>query len=161
MRLFSCFLLLLISFSATAVQINYRKEYPPVQLSDYIAANQISEQMAQKKQRLIKQPVPISFKGWAMAQPKSGKFELVHDTLSLWGDDAELPKVNYSGFIASDDTPVLSVYVSDEAAKHMQAIGVEKPAIFYAVHIYTYAKGPRLVIVAAEAIDIDIPAKAE
>lgn len=130
-------------------------EYQHVNLLDFYTQNQIPEDMAAKKQRVMLPPKAIQFEGWAMALAKPGKFSLVYDALSLWSTEEDLPKVTHSAFISAKGAPVLPVYVAEEAAKHIEAIGVKNMASFYAVHIYNYAKGPRLVIVAASKAKVD------
>lgn len=138
----------------TAAQdlVDRRVAYKPVVLNTFIAENKVSKQMAEKKQRLMLQPAAISFDAFLMSMPKPGKFELVYDALSLWPSEAEdvLPNVNYSAFVGYKEEPVIGVYVSEKAAEMLQQIDMTKPVTFYAIHIYNYAKGPRVVIVAAE-----------
>lgn len=90
-----------------------------------------------------------------MSKPKAGKFSLAYDALQLWQGQSELPIIDHSAFVGLQEGPVLGVYVTHEAAKMLQAIELEKPTQFYAMHIYNYSKGPRLVIVAAQEKTLD------
>lgn len=149
--LYIFFLMAVCQVSLAAVTIDSRKEYKLVNLADFIAENQISEKMIEKKQRLMILPDSIRFEGTLKSLPKQGRFELVYDALQLWDSDAEMPNVDHSAFITSQDAPVIAVYVSHEAATYLKQVGLDEAAIFYAVHIYNYAGGPRLVIIAAES----------
>lgn len=143
----------LFSFNVVAQDlVDRRVAYKPVVLNTFITENIVSKQMAEKKQRLMLQPAAISFEAFLMSQPQPGKFELVYDALSLWPSEAEgaLPNVNYSAFVGYREEPVIGVYVSEKAAEMLQQVDMTKPVTFYAIHIYNYAKGPRVVIVAAE-----------
>ena len=87
-----------------------------------------------------------------MSKPKPGTFELVYDALSLWPSEADeaLPIINHSAFVGYKETPVIGAYLSDKAAEMLLQVDMAKPVTFYAIHIYNYARGPRVVIVAAE-----------
>lgn len=152
MRCLSGLVFLLLSYVANAdVSVDYRTEYEPVQLVEFVKSNQISQRMIDNKQRLMKQPKAIQFEGWAMSVPKPGKFELVYDALKFWSSpDDDMLEVDHSAYVTAEAAPVLSVYVTHSAAESMKNIGVKNKAVFYALHIYTYAKGPRLLIIAVE-----------
>jgi len=151
----------LIAMLAICVLLNLQHAYaaePPssvtfsgVQLNQFIDDNQLSEQMAAKKQRLMLKPNAIHFDATLKDKPKPGEFTLVYEALALWGD-GEMPQITHSAFIGAEDGRVLSVYVSQKAAGQLQALPLDQPLNFYAIHIYNYAKGPRLIIVGAQAL---------
>ncbi len=146
-------LVFLFSLNAVAEDlVDRRVAYKPVVLNTFIAENKVSKRMAEKKQRLMLPPSAISFEAFLMSKPKQGKFELVYEALSLWSSESDdgLPNVNYSAFVGYKEEPVIGVYVSEKAAEMLLQVDMTKPVTFYAIHIYNYAKGPRVVIVAAE-----------
>jgi len=125
--------------------------FSKVELSTFVDKNQLPEQMVAKKQRLMLKPNAIQFSATLKAQPKPGQFSLVYEALALWGD-GEMPEVTHSAFIGADDGHVLSVYVNQKAAEQLLTLPLNQPLNFYAIHIYNYAKGPRLIIVGAQAL---------
>lgn len=113
----------------------------------------MSKQMADKKQRAMLPPSAVQFNAKLMQAPTSGEFSLVYDALLLWPSDAPLPKIDHSAFLQAKDGRVISVYVSDAAAAQLKALYQNSPvdAHIYAIHIYNYAQGPRLVVIGASA----------
>ncbi|WP_415882140.1 hypothetical protein [Neptuniibacter sp. QD34_54] len=132
-----------------------RDTYRSIELATFVKANYVSATMAEKKQRLMLQPEAIQFQALLMARPKPGRFSLAYDALQLWERDEELPNIDHSAFVGLKNGPVLGVYVTHEAAKMLNKIELEKPVQFYAMHIYNYSNGPRLVIVAAQEKTLD------
>lgn len=153
--LFAAALLMALSSHLTwAEQVNVSKQseqFNPVQLTEFIDNNQIPLRMVEKRQRVMLPPSTIRFDATLMAPPKSGKFSLVYDALHLWGT-GEMPEIDHSAFIGAKDGRVISVYVSKTAAQQVKKLPQTKTSRFYAVHIYNYAKGPRLIIVGAEKL---------
>jgi hypothetical protein len=137
------------------------QQYKKVVLTDFINVNQISLKMVKAKQRLMLPPSPIQFKAKLMQAPKPGKFSLVYDALQLWPSEQPLPEISHSAYLQADNKQVIAVYVSTAAAKQMQQLFSEQKsktetnapinAHIYAMHIYNYAKGPRLVVIGAQA----------
>lgn len=152
MRFFSVFLFFSFQLHAVTPETDGRDAYREVMLPAFVDANQISQRMVDKKQRLMLKPEAVQFQAQLMAKPKPGKFSLAYDALQLWQGEAELPNIDHSAFVGVEGGPVLGVYVTHEAAEMLQSVSLKSPATFYAMHIYNYAKGPRLVIVAVNAI---------
>lgn len=143
--------------SAMAATDTQPTPFTQVTLSQFIADNQISEAMAAKKERLMLPPSAITFKATLMASPKPGQFSLVYDALSLWPGDEPLPNVSHSAYLQADNGHVLPVYVADKAATQLaqlyDAHQTPTPCTVFAVHIYNYAKGPRIVVLGALAAE--------
>lgn len=153
MRLFLVFVLLFsVGASANASEVDSKASYQSVELEEFARANHVSARMSKKKQRLMLKPTPVRFKAQLMSKPASGEFSLAYDALQLWGAESELPNINHSAFVGLQAGPVLGMYVTQEAADMLNGYGLNTPAMFYAMHIYNYSKGPRLVIVAVEPI---------
>lgn len=132
-------------------------QFTPVQLHHFINNNQIPEKLAREKKRVMLPPAAIQFDAMLMQTPKPGQFRLVHDALALWDtqNQTPLPKVDHSTFLQATDGRVISVYVSNKAAIQLKKIaGNTLPTAchIYAIHIYNYAKGPRLVVIGATAV---------
>ncbi len=123
--------------------------YQAIELATFIEKNHVSAKMAAKKQRAMLPPSAVQFDARLMVAPEPGTFSLVYDALGLWGD-GELPEVTHSVFVGADNGRVIGAYVSRAAASQLQKLAVGSVVHFYAIHIYNYARGPRLVIVAAQ-----------
>jgi len=139
--------------AAESTLIDQRNQYVTVVLSEYVERNRVSEKMEKKQQRLMIKPKLVTFNSTLVSIPKPGEFSLAYDALSLWQSNQAMPVIDHSAFVGDrKNGPVIGVYVTQEAAKMLNSLELDKPAAFYALHIYNYAKGPRLVIVAAESL---------
>ncbi|MCO4759698.1 MAG: hypothetical protein KC477_16875, partial [Oceanospirillaceae bacterium] len=147
--------LVLLALSSQAIASNSSDTAPvsshfeSVVLNEFIDANQLSAKMIEKQQRLMLPPSTIQFDATLMALPKAGHFSLVYDALNLWGD-GDMPEISHSAFVGAKDGRVIAVYVSRSAAHQLKSLPQNQLSHFYAVHIYNYAKGPRLVVIGAE-----------
>lgn len=132
-------------------------KFEKVTLRQFIDNNQLSQKMIDNKQRLMLKPSAITFNAQLLQAPKAGKFSLVYDALQLWPSDQALPKIEHSTFIRADSDKVIGVYLSNAAATQIDALADANTlpinAQFYAIHIYNYAKGPRLVVIGATLED--------
>ncbi|WP_421867216.1 hypothetical protein [Motiliproteus sp.] len=131
-----------------------QQQYQSVELDQLIDQNQIPERMVEKKQRVMLSPRAIRFDARLMQRPQPGEFSLVYDALNLWPSDQPLPTINHSAFIQSDDGRVIGAYVTQQAASQLQSLADQADSLplnchLYAVHIYNYANGPRLIVIAA------------
>lgn len=156
-RPFMLIALVLLALSSQAIASNssdtapVSSQFNSVVLSTFIDANQLSAKMIEKQQRLMLPPSTIKFDAMLMAPPKAGHFSLVYDALNLWGD-GEMPEISHSAFLGAKDGRVIAVYVSRSAAHQLKSLPQNQLNHFYAVHIYNYTKGPRLVVIGAEMI---------
>lgn len=142
------------SISMAEDKQDIQQRFKQVELSDFFKENQISEKLAAEKKRVMLPPEAVQFKARLMSPPKPGQFSLVYDALGLWGrEDSssdERPEVTHSAFIGSESGPVLGMYLSSAAAKQLVPLEVGSDLTVYAVHLYNYAGGPRLVVLGAE-----------
>lgn len=153
MRLFIfCFLLLSSQLTTAAPASDQNEVYRVVNWESFVAENQVSPQMAADKHRLMFQPKPIRFQAALMSKPQPGQFTLAYDALQFWVGEAGMPNIDHSAFVGDGKGTVLAAYVTHEAAKMLNDIELNMPVIFYAMHIYNYAKGPRVVIVGASPL---------
>lgn len=133
------------------------EKFEAIQLGDFIDSNQIPIDMVAAKKRVMLPPSAVQFDATLLQPPQPGKFSLIYDALSLWQSDAPLPDVNHSAFLKTDDQRVLAVYVSSAAAEQLKDIAAQnvqapQKSHIYAIHIYNYAKGPRLVVIGASPL---------
>ncbi len=135
-----------------------KQQYERVNLAAFIRKNHVSKQMADKKQRTMLPPALIQFKGRLMAAAKPGKFSLVYDAINLWAG-GDQPAVTHSAFIGAEDGRVIGSYVTQSAAVQMKGLEVGGELIFYALHLYNYAKGPRVLILAVTGDSVETEAQ--
>lgn len=150
-----CLLFFSSQFSIAIPEADQNGSYRAVEWVEFVALNQVSPEMAAKKHRLMFQPKAIRFQAQLMSKPKPGTFTLAYDALQFWKGDAEIPNIDHSAFVGFEKGPVLGAYVTQEAAKMLNKLELNTTVTFYAMHIYNYSKGPRLVIVAAQEKNLD------
>ncbi len=147
-----CFLVFYSQLSVAA-QGGDDASYRLVNWVEFVALNQVSSEMATKKHRLMFQPKSVSFQAQLMSKPELGEFTLAYDALQFWQGEAELPNISHSVFVGEEKGVVLGAYVTHEAAEMLNELELNTQATFYVMHIYNYAKGPRVVIVAASPVN--------
>ncbi len=129
------------------VNPSWDQDSKSVDLDSYIEANQIDQDMIDKKQRLILKPELVHFHGVLQAPIASAQADLVADTLGVWGI-TPLPEVAFSTYIRTPQGQVIAVYVENTVASHISSnYPVETVLEFQAYRLYNYAKGPRLLLV--------------
>ncbi|PCI53620.1 MAG: hypothetical protein COB45_10215 [Gammaproteobacteria bacterium] len=135
------------------VDLSWQQDSKVVDLDNYITANQISQEMKNKKHRLILKPELISFHAVLQTPVKATKAELVADTLGVWGI-SPLPEVAHSTYIRSLKGNVIAVYVENTIAEHLNTSFTPEMIIeLQAYRLYNYAKGPRLLLVGVKTVD--------
>jgi len=141
------------------VDSDWNQESKTVDLDNYIAKNQISQEMKDKKHRLILKPELIDFHATLQAPVKASKAELVADTLGVWGI-SPLPEVGYSTYLRTLKGDVVAVYVENTIAEHlMTSFTPEMIVELQAYRLYNYTKGPRLLLVGVKTVDKELVTK--
>ena len=129
------------------VDLSWQQDSKSVDLDQYIANNQVSQNIVDKKQRVMLEPELINFHGILQAPIINSKASLVIDALAVWGI-SPLPEVAFSTYIRSPQGQVIAVYVENVIASHISSYyPVEAVLEFQAYRLYNYAKGPRLLLV--------------
>lgn len=96
--------------------------------------------------REIIEPAAIQFSAAIKAVPEAIKVEYVYTALSMMQVNP-LPKVGHRMFVEAADGNIIPVYVWDEAVDALAASGVTgQPVDLTGFHIYTYAKGPAIIV---------------
>lgn len=133
--------------------ISWQQGSKTVDLDSYIEANQINQEMIDKKQRLILKPELINFHSILQAPITPSKASLVTDSLAVWGI-SPLPEVAFSTYIRTPQGQVIAVYVENVIASHISTYyPVEAVLEFQAYRLYNYAKGPRLLLVGVKPVN--------
>ncbi len=129
------------------VDLSWQEGSKAVDLDSYIASNQVSQNIIDKKQRVMIEPELVTFHGILQAPITSSKASLVTDALAVWGI-SPLPEVAFSTYIRTPQGQVIAVYVENIIASHISTYyQVDAVLEFQAYRLYNYAKGPRLLLV--------------
>ncbi|PHR84004.1 MAG: hypothetical protein COA59_08630 [Colwellia sp.] len=129
------------------VDLSWQQGSKSVDLDRYIASNQVSQNISDKKQRIMLEPELIHFHGILQAPITPSKASLVTDALSVWGI-SPLPEVAFSTYIRTPQSQVIAVYVENVIASHISSYYQPETVLeFQAYRLYNYAKGPRLLLV--------------
>ena len=102
------------------------------------------------KRRIMIKPYKLRFKGQLMAKPEMGDYSLAYDSLQLWSS-ASLPTISHSSYIQTAAGKVIAVYVEEAVASRLSHENVGLQATFYALHLYNYEYGPRLLILSYQS----------
>ncbi len=147
-------------FTVSKVDLSWQEGSKTVDLDQYIANNQVSQNIIDKKQRVMLEPELINFHGVLQAPVADSKANLVTDALAVWGI-SPLPEVAFSTYIRSPAGQVIAVYVENTIAEHIKKhYQPEAVLAFQAYRLYNYANGPRLLLVGIKPSDISIEAAA-
>lgn len=122
-----------------------------VSIDEYINQNQVSQNIIDKKQRVMLEPELIDFTANLQAKVVPSKASLVIDALSVWGI-SPLPEVAHSTFLRTPNGNVIGVYVEKTIAERLSSSYQLNTSIsFQAYRLYNYAKGPRLLLVGVKS----------
>ncbi|MCV6611683.1 MAG: hypothetical protein OIF55_12990 [Amphritea sp.] len=154
LKLLALFFIFFLNMPVHAQSVDHspaQELFEEVDLAKFYIENQIADDMAEKKHRLMLQPSPVRFQAFLMSMPKLGSFSLVYDAFALWTDQQFVVQdkgavINHSAFLGLHEGPVLGVYLSDAVAHQLKNYSVGTELEIYAVHIYNYSGGPRLVV---------------
>ncbi|MFT5448697.1 MAG: hypothetical protein ACI9DC_003882 [Gammaproteobacteria bacterium] len=97
--------------------------------------------------RLIVKPSPIQFQARLKQYPKQRELNYINSVLRVFPMDPE-PRVSHSMFLVSAAGSVFPVYVEDGTVAAIRAqLGEDgHPTRFIGFHVYTYSKGPAILI---------------
>lgn len=132
---------------------NWQQDSKIVDLDQYIANNQVSQNIVDKKQRVMLEPELINFHAVLQAPIASSKASLVTDALAVWGV-SPLPEVAFSTYVRTPQGQVIAVYVENVIANHISTYYKPEAVLeFQAYRLYNYAKGPRLLLVGVKPVN--------
>lgn len=97
--------------------------------------------------KLIRMAVPLSFEARLKRLPEERDLSYVYTALEVSGI-SPMPEVRHRMFIESAEGRIIPVYVEKGAAARLQSgLKLEQRARFLGYHVYTYAKGPAILVV--------------
>jgi hypothetical protein len=118
--------------------------FKAIELDGFIKQEQAS---AIKGKRTIKMAAPVSFEAKLKRYPEEKPMSYVTQALELSGVKP-LPVVKHRMFVESAKGQIIPVYVEKQAAARIAAtLKEEHRARFQGYHVYTYAKGPAILVV--------------
>jgi hypothetical protein len=147
MRIFGRITFFLALFSAVACSPAtgaQKDEFKAVELDGFI--RQEKEAAGQGK-KLIKMAAPVSFQAKMKRYPEERKMSYVYTALEMAGVKP-MPDVGHRMFIESGGGRIIAVYVEKSAAEKIrQGLKEEQFTRFLGYHVYSYAKGPAILVV--------------
>ena len=97
--------------------------------------------------KVIKLANPISFNAKMKRYPEERQMSYIYKALEISGV-SPMPEVNHRMFIESEEGRIIPVYVEKNVVeKLMKGLKVEGRAKFIGYHVYSYAKGPAILVV--------------
>lgn len=134
-----CYFFLCVS----AASASEDQDFKNVELDAFI----VHEKEAGKDKKLIKMAVPLQFSAKMKRFPEERKLSYIYIAMELAGVDP-LPEVNHRMFIESEEGRIIPVYIEKEAVRKVKAgLKEEDTAQFLGYHIYSYSKGPAILVV--------------
>ena len=114
---------------------------PLVDLDVYAAAHRPEKDGT----REIIAPAPLRFAGRLRSLPERIEAEYIYTALSVM-QVAPIPQINHTIFVESASGAVRAVYLRDDAVDAAKAAGLDAPVELSGFHVYTYSRGPAIVI---------------
>nr|WP_319393868.1 hypothetical protein [uncultured Desulfobacter sp.] len=121
------------------------KEFKIVELDRFIDQEKSIAQDYKKK--IIRKMVPVKFDARMKRFPEEKEMAYIYTAMQVVGVNP-MPEVNFRMFVESKEGRIIPVYVENKAAaKLKEGLKVEQDASFLGYHVYTYAKGPAILVV--------------
>lgn len=134
----------------TAEQEAKAKNFATVELDRFIEQEQKAATANGKK--IFRMAAPVSFDAKLKRQPEERQLEYVYTALQLAGVNP-LPEVHHRMFVESVEGRIIPVYVEGNAVKKVNVgLKEEEKARFKGYHLYTYDKGPAILVVDFAAV---------
>lgn len=132
----------LFCFSAAGIA-SQEQEFKNVELDSFI----VQEKKVGKDKKMITMAAPVKFAAKMKRFPEERKLSYIYVAMEMAGV-TPLPEVNHRMFVESQEGRIIPVYIEKEAVKKVKAgLKEEQEATFLGYHIYTYSKGPAILVV--------------
>ena len=120
-------------------------EFQAVELDRFI--EQEKETAEAFKKKVIRKMEPVKFSAKMKRYPEEKKMSYVYMAMQVAGVNP-LPEVKHRMFVESGEGRIIPVYVEKQAAAKLRAdLKEEQAAQFLGYHVYTYDKGPAILVV--------------
>ena len=121
-------------------------EFVPIDIDRYVA----TARPAKAGTRAIIRPSPVRFEGRLKQGPRPQKTDYLYTALGFFPLDPK-PQVSQGMFVETPGGHVLPVYVDDTLLEPLKKHLAEgQAASFRGWHVYTYSKGPAILVVGFE-----------
>lgn len=134
-----------ITFGLTTLIWAQDIDFKKIELDSFIEYEK--ETIQEVKRKMIKIARPISFNAKMKRYPEKKTMTYVYTAMEIAGMDP-LPEVNHRMFIETKKGRIIPVYVEKSiVTKLRRGLSEEEKAIFLGYHVYSYAKGPAILVV--------------
>ena len=121
------------------------EQFKPVVLDEFIEQEKQVAQDAKKK--IIRMMAPLKFSAKMKRFPEEKKMAYIYTAMMAAGVNP-MPEADYRMFVESPEGRIIPVYVEKQTVEKLKAgLKEEQSAQFLGYHIYTYAKGPAILVV--------------
>lgn len=125
-------------------RVSVGAEFKTVELDRFIEQE---KKAVGKGNKLIRMAVPVSFAAKMKRQPEEKPLSYVYTAMEVAGVKP-LPEVGHRMFVESGGGRIIPVYVEKQAAARLaRGLKEEESARFLGYHLYSYAKGPAILVV--------------
>jgi hypothetical protein len=139
------FLALALSFAAALPAADRDGGFRDVELDRLIEREKDAVEKLQKKK--IVMAAPVRFFARMKRRPEEKKMTYVYTALEVAGVKP-MPEVGHRMFVETEEGRIIPVYVEKEAAARlMKGLEEGERARFLGYHIYSYDKGPAILVV--------------
>ncbi|MFQ3226020.1 MAG: hypothetical protein ACI8Z5_002289 [Lentimonas sp.] len=134
------------SASAEDVSTGVEAEFQSVDLDQFIE-QEIESSDRMEGRRVLKMADPVSFVAGMKRFPEERKLTYIYTALEVAGVQP-LPDIGHRMFVESEEGRIIPVYLERQAALRLAAELKEgAEAEFFGYHVYSYSKGPALLVV--------------
>lgn len=121
------------------------EEFKMIDLDRFVESE---KQLVKKRGKLIRMMKPVKFTAKMKRLPEEKQMDYIYVAMTMSGLGDNLPKVGHRMFVESEKGRIIPVYVEDEAVRKIEKnLKLEKNVNFLAYHVYSYAKGPAMLVV--------------
>lgn len=137
-----CLLIFSILLAGNPVSASEDKGFKAVEIDRFIEVNKSG-----KKEKLITLAKQVSFEASLKRYPEEKDMNYVYIALAMAKIDP-IPEVEYRMFLETADGHIFPVYIPNELVKEIKD-GLQEGdhARFYGYHLYSYSRGPAIMVV--------------
>lgn len=119
-------------------------KFKPIELDSFIEQE---KKIVGKGKRLIRMAAPVSFEAKVKRHPEEKPMSYVYEVLELAGVKP-VPEVRHRMFVESRGRRIIPVYVEKQAVARIgKELKEGMSARFLGYHLYSYRKGPAVLVV--------------
>jgi hypothetical protein len=132
--------------SEVSANVEGAVEFQPVEFDEFIQ-QEVDSSERMDGRRILKMAEPVSFVARMKRFPEAKQMSYIYTALEM-AEVSPLPDVGHQMFVESKQGRIISVYVERQVALRLASDLKEgEAAEFFGYHVYSYAKGPALLVV--------------